>query len=357
MIETIIKAEVRGLTPYTLQDHPYRYKLNQNENPFGFPNELKEAFWQRVRDRDWARYPDFHLRQVTERLAEHAGVSPDMVLVGNGSNELIQVTLMVTLSRGDTVVIPTPTFTLYALLATVLGATPQSVMLRRGDFALPAKEIIAAAQAKQARAVVLCTPNNPTGNIHAEADVRQIIEACDGFVIVDEAYHEFCDQDFRALLDDYENVVLLRTFSKAWGLAGARLGYLLGPPALVREIAKAKLPYGLNIFSETAALIALDHRETMQEQVVEISRQRDLLFDALVKLEGVHPYPSQANFVLTRFDRPSAEVFAACLERGVLIRDVSHYPGLAGHLRLSVGTAEENEILLAVLETLAGARP
>jgi len=351
--ETIIKPEVRSLAPYTLQDHPYRYKLNQNENPFGFPNELKEAFWQRVRDRDWARYPDFHLRQVTERLAEHAGVSPDMVLAGNGSNELIQATLMVTLSHGDTVIIPTPTFTLYALLATVLGATPQSVMLRRGDFALPTEAVIAAAQAKQARVVVLCTPNNPTGNTHAEADVRRIIEACDGLVIVDEAYHEFCDQDFRSLLDEYENVVLLRTFSKAWGLAGARLGYLLGPPALVQEIAKAKLPYGLNIFSETAALVALDHREAMQEQVVEIGRQRDLLFDALAKLEGVHPYPSQANFVLTRFDQPSRKVFATCLEHGVLVRDVSHYPGLAGHLRLSVGTAKENAILLTALETLA----
>ncbi len=354
MTKTIIKPEVLGLTPYTLQDHAYRYKLNQNENPFGFPNELKEAFWQRVRDRNWARYPDFHLRHVTERLADHAGVSPDMVLVGNGSNELIQVALMVTVSHGDTIVIPTPTFTLYALLATVLGATPQTVMLRDGDFALPAAEIIAVAREKQARVVILCTPNNPTGNTHAEADIRRIIEACDGLVIVDEAYHEFCNQDLRSLLDDYENVVLLRTFSKAWGLAGARLGYLLGPPALVQEIAKAKLPYGLNIFSETAALVALDHREAMQEQVAEIGRQRDLLFGALSALEGAHPYPSQANFILTRFDRPSGEVFAACLENGVLVRDVSHYPGLAGHLRLSVGTAEENAILLASLEKLAG---
>jgi len=351
VIDQIIKPEVRGLTPYTLQEHTYRYKLNQNENPFGFPDGLKEEFWHRVRGRDWARYPSFYLRQITGRLAEHAGVSPDMVLVGNGSNELIQVTLMVTVSRGDSVVIPTPTFTLYALLTTVLGATPEIVMLRAGDFALPLEEVITRIRETQAKVVILCTPNNPTGNVYTEDDVRRVIEAGDALVVVDEAYHEFCGQDFRPLLDDYDNVVLLRTFSKAWALAGARLGYLLGPPALVREIAKAKLPYGLNIFSETAALVALDHLDVVQEHVAEICRQRASLFAALSELDGVYPYPSQANFVLTRFDRPPQEVFAACLDNGLLVRDVSHYPGLAGHLRLSVGTAEENALLLGALRT------
>jgi len=228
-MEAVIKPEVQQLTPYTLQEFPFRYKLNQNENPFGFPAELKDEFWRRVRDRDWARYPDFSLRQITERLAAKAGVSEDMVLVGNGSNELIQLTLMVTVTRGDTVTIPVPTFTLYRLLATVLGADPVTVMLGEGDFALPADEVIAAARRHESKIVVLCTPNNPTGNCYPEAAVRHIIEECGALVVVDQAYGEFCDQDLTPLLAEYENVVFLRTFSKALALAGARLGYLLGP--------------------------------------------------------------------------------------------------------------------------------
>jgi len=347
--ESIVKPEVRRLVPYTLKEHSYRHKLNQNENPFGFPDALKEEFWRRVRERDWARYPDFQLREITARIATHAGVSPDMVLVGNGSNELIQVMLMATVTRGDAVVIPTPTFTLYALLSTVLGAQPVTVMLRETDFALPVDKVIATARRHRAKVIVLCSPNNPTGNTYSLKSVRRIIEACNALVVLDEAYREFCDQDFRPLLDAYENVVLLRTFSKAWALAGARLGYLLASPALVHEIAKAKLPYSLNIFSETAALVALDHLDALKSQVAEIRHQRDTLFSALAELEGVHPYPSEANFILTRLKRPPSAVFETCLEYGLLVRDVSHYPGLAGHLRLSVGTAGENEALLRAL--------
>jgi histidinol-phosphate aminotransferase len=348
-VESIVKPEVRQLVPYTLREYSYRHKLNQNENPFGFPDGLKEEFWERVRGRDWARYPDFHLREITMRIAEHAGVSPDMVLVGNGSNELIQVTLMATVTRGDAVVIPTPTFTLYALLSTVLGAEPVTVMLRDNDFALPVDEVIAAANQHRAKVIVLCSPNNPTGNRHPLKAVRRLIEECEALVVLDEAYREFCDQDFRPLLDDYDNVVLLRTFSKAWALAGARLGYLIASGALVHEVAKAKLPYSLNVFSETAALVALDHLDALERQVAEIRHQRDTLFAALAEMEHVHPYPSEANFILTRLDRSPAAVFETCLKHGLLVRNVSQYPGLAGHLRLSVGTQEENESLLRAL--------
>lgn len=350
-MEAIIKPEVQQLTPYTLREFPFRHKLNQNENPFGFPAELKEEFWRRVRDRDWARYPDFYLRQITERLAAKTGVSEDMVLVGNGSNELIQLTLMVTVTREDTVTVPVPTFTLYRLLATVLGAEAVTVLLGEGDFALPAGEVIATARRRGSKIVVLCTPNNPTGNTYPEAAVRQIIEECGALVVIDQAYGEFCDQDLTPLLSEFDNVVFLRTFSKALALAGARLGYLLGPPALVREIAKAKLPYALNIFSETAALVALDHLDVLESQVAKIRHQRARLFAGLSALGGAHPYPSEANFILARFARPSTDIFAACLADGLLVRDVSSYPGLDGHLRLSVGTAEENELLLSTIRS------
>lgn len=345
-----IKPQVRALKPYTLKQYTHQIKLNQNENPFGFPDELKHEVWRRLHSRDWARYPDFYLRDITEGLAEYAGVSPDWVLVGNGSNELLQMILLATVTPGDRVIVPVPTFTLYHLQGIVMGATVLEPPLSEPHFSLPTDKIVELIQTDTPKVVVLCSPNNPTGNTHPIERIRPIIEAATtSLVLLDEAYVEFSAQNLRSLLDEYENVALLRTFSKAWALAGARVGYLIAPPQLIQEINKIKLPYGLNILSETAALVALEHKARLHQQVTEIIRQRQQLFEALQALPGVHPYPSQANFILCRFDRSTKEVFEACLEAGILIRDVSYYPGLEGHLRISVGTETENAALMEAL--------
>ncbi len=345
-----VKPEVRALSPYTLKLHEYRIKLNQNENPFGFPEALKEEVWRRLRDRDWARYPDFYLREITQGLADYAGVPADWVLAGNGSNELLQMTFLATLARDDHVLAPVPTFSLYRLQGVAMGATVLEPRLPAPHFSLPTDEIVELIRSHRPKVVVLCSPNNPTGNTQPIESVRPIVEASTaGLVLLDEAYVEFADQDYRPLLDEYENVALLRTFSKAWALAGARVGYIIGHPRLIEQISKVKLPYGLNILSETAALVALEHRDLLFQTVAEIVRLREHLFQALLTLPGVHPYPSQTNFILCRFDHPTDKVFEACLRAGILIRDVSHYPGLAGHLRISVGTAEENAALIEAL--------
>lgn len=345
-----IRPEVRSLKAYSLKHRSADVKLNQNENPFGFPDQLKDEVWEQLRQRDWARYPDFYLRAITQGVADLAGVPADWVLVGNGSNELLQMALLATLARSDRIVVPTPTFTLYRLQATAMGATVAEPALAAPDFALPVDEIVALIRRHNPQVVVLCSPNNPTGNVHAERDVRTIAEAlADGLLLLDEAYFEFSHQDFRPLLDDYANVALLRTFSKAWGLAGARVGYMLARPELITQIAKIKLPYGLNVLSETAARVALQHPDIVREHVGQIVIERERLQAALDALPGVRAYPSQANFILCRFERATDEVFDACLHAGILIRDVSHYPGLAGHLRISVGTPEQNAVLFRTL--------
>lgn len=345
-----IKPEVRALSPYTLKLHEYQIKINQNENPFGFPENLKEEVWRRLRDRDWARYPDFYLREITQGLADYAGVPPDWVLAGNGSNELLQMTFLATLARGDRIVVPVPTFSLYRLQGVAMGATVLEPRRPAPHFTLPADEIVELIRSHAPKVVVLCSPNNPTGNTHPIESVRPIIEASTaGLVLLDEAYVEFADENYGSVLDEYEHVALLRTFSKAWALAGARIGYIIAHPQLIEQIGKVKLPYGLNVLSETAALVALEHQDLLFEQVAEIIKQRERLFDALQSLPGVHPYPSHANFILCRFDQPTDAVFDACLEAGILIRDVSHYPGLQGHLRISVGTPEENAALVQAL--------
>ncbi len=353
-----VKPEVRALAAYTLRQYEYRHKLNQNENPFGYPEDLKAKVLERVARADWARYPSFDLAELRAKLAAHGSVTPEMVLVGNGSNELIYVTLAATLSRGDSVVIPVPTFTLYRLLSRVMGAAVHEVLMRPADdFALPVDEVIETARRVQAKVVVLCSPNNPTGTPYPAGAVRRIAAESGALVLVDEAYREFSGQDFRPLLDEFDNVVLLRTFSKAMAMGGLRVGYALMRPELAREVHKAKLPYALNLFSEAAALVALEHFESHFVPLIEAIRQeRERLYRALQEVPGLQVYPSAANFLLVRCEaRPAREVFEYLVEEhGILVRDVSAYPALAEHLRISVGTPAENEALLEALRALLG---
>ena len=345
------RPEVRSIGAYSLEPRETRIKLNQNENASGFPDALKAAVWERVRGRDWARYPDFHHVELTRRLAQHAGAPESWTLVGNGSNELLQMTLLATVGRGDHVIVPVPTFTLYKLQASAMGATVHTPLLRpEMGFALPADEIIDLARRVQARAIVLCSPNNPTGTLYDEPTLRRIIESVDGLVLLDEAYREFSGTDMRGLLDDYDNVVLFRTFSKALAMAGIRIGYCIARPELAAEIGKVKLPYAVNILSEAVTLVALDRPDLFAPTIAQAQAERERVMTALAALPGVHPYPSAANFILARFDAGAESVFNYLLNESILIRDVSHYPGLKNHLRMSIGLPHENTALLDSLQ-------
>ena len=310
---------------------------------------------RRVGEADWARYPSFNLDRLRERIAAHAGVEPAMVLPGNGSNELIYVALATTLTQNDHMVVPVPTFSLYKLLGRVMGATVHEVQMRPVDnFALPADEIIETAQASDAKVVIICTPNNPTGTAYDVQAVRRVVAESGALVLIDEAYREFGEQDFAPLLDEFDNVVLLRTFSKAMAMGGLRVGYAITNSSLATEIHKAKLPYALNLFSETAAIVALEHYDQFVPAIETLKQERRRVYRSLKSIAGLHIYPSDANFFLVRFDRSTEEVFHYLLDEcGILIRDVSHYPGLAGHLRLSLGTPEENDLLIEGLTRLS----
>lgn len=344
------KPEVRAISAYHLEPRETPIKLNQNENAEGFPRAIKEEVWQRVAERDWARYPDFHLREITQRLAAHAGVPEDWVLVGNGSNELLQMALLTTIGRGDHIIVPLPTFTLYRLQSAVMGATVHTPLMRSDDdFAFPVGEVVDLARRHVARAIVVCSPNNPTGTAYAEADIRRVIEATPGLVLLDEAYREFNRQDLSPLVRDYDNVVIFRTFSKALAMAGVRVGYCVARPEMAAQIGKVKLPYALSILSEAVTLVSLDHSELFAPTIDAAIQQRERLLAELPRLPGFTVYPSAANFVLVHTEQGAARVFEHLLADGILVRDVSHYPGLADHLRFSVGTAAENDALLASL--------
>lgn len=349
-----IKPAVRGMKAYTLTPHTYRYKMNQNENPLGYPLELKAQVMERVLAQDWARYPDFDLVELTEALATHLGVEAAQVLVGNGSNEIIYNTMAVTVRDGDSVVIPVPTFSVYKLVATVMGATVREPMMRPDTlFALPADEVIQQAKAHQARLVVLCTPNNPTGRSIPIEEIRRICREVPSLVLIDEAYQEFSSQNLLGLVAEFPNVILLRTFSKAMALGGMRVGYCVTNAALAHEIHKGKLPYALNAFSEAAAVVALQNMPLFQAEVDQILYERDRLYAKLQSLGFVHPIPSDANFMIARFDGFTPQkVFQHLLERGILVRDISTNVGLGEYLRLSVGAPQENDALIESLREM-----
>jgi histidinol-phosphate aminotransferase len=341
-----VKPQVLKVPAYTLRAYEAEIKLNQNENPFDFPEDLKEEVFRRFRRRQWSRYPDFVPDSLKLRLAEFVGWHPEGVLVGNGSNELLQVTLMVLIKSRTRVAIPSPTFTVYRLIANVLGASVVGIALDP-DLSYNVGALISQSRESGAGVLILNNPNNPTGSVLEEASLKRILEEFPGYVVLDEAYYEFCGHTGLRLLAGYPRLIITRTFSKAMGMAGLRIGYLMAHPDLAAQISKAKLPYNVNQFSLTAAEVALEDR--FRPAIEAVLKERDRLGKELGEMPGLKVYPSEANFFLVEVPIAPRALFDDLYGQGILIRDVSSYPMLAKCLRISVGTREENDRLLSAL--------
>jgi histidinol-phosphate aminotransferase len=349
-----VKPAVRDIRAYTLAAREAPVKVNQNENPWDVPESLKRRVLDRALARPWCRYPDFDPRELTEALARFAGWRPDGVLAGNGSNELIEALMLVTVAPGTRVVIPEPTFTLYALLTGILGGEAVRVPLT-DQLQYDVSALVESRRRTEAAVTVVCSPNNPTGTSLSRAALERLCRATDGLVVLDEAYHEFSGETAVPLLERHPNLVVFRTFSKALALAGLRVGYLLASPELVREVNKARLPYNLNFFTQTAALAVLEEHDLLQERVGRLVEERERLLERLADVPGVRPWPSKANFLLVELLAASPRaVFEALHRRGVLVRDVSSYPMLSRCLRVSVGTPDENDTFLHALGAALG---
>jgi histidinol-phosphate aminotransferase len=349
----LIKPAVRAQSAYSLSAPAARRKLNQNESPWDVPPALKREVLAAAEGAAWHRYPEFAPPELLAALAEHYGWTPEGVLLGNGSNELIQATLATTLETGDVVVAPAPTFSLYRLLTGVLGGRYRPVPLGP-DFAYDLDALVETAARERARVVVLNSPNNPTGSALPQGAVERLLEETGALVVCDEAYQEFGGPTALPLLRESSRVVVLRTFSKALGMAGLRFGLALAHPAVTRELAKGKLPYNVNVVTLAAAAAALRHRDELSERVRLIIEQRGRLTARLSALPALAVYPSAANFVLIRCLRhPAREVFRRLLEEdGILVRDVSSGSELAQCLRISVGTAEDVDAVADALERI-----
>ena len=261
---------------------------------------------------------------------------------------------MVTMAPGKRVLISEPTFLLYQQIATVLGGEVESVPLT-SSLQYDSEALLKAVEVAQPDVTIICSPNNPTGCVLEDDALSALLKASRGLVIVDEAYHEFSEHTVVPLLQEHKNLIVLRTFSKAMGLAAMRIGYLLGAPQLVTEIRKAVLPYNLNVFSQTVAEVAVEMYEgELLPLVKTIITERERLFAELSAIEGLDPIASKANFMIVRTVVEPRKLFGELLARDILVRDVSGYPMLKDYFRFNVGTPEENDRLIQSLNEIMG---
>ena len=345
----LIRREIQHITEYTLKQYPCRIKLNQNENPYELPPEIKHEILQRLAALRWSRYPPFVPQEQIELLASFAGWKKDGTLLGNGSNDLLQLIFTCALERGRSVVISQPTFTLYKLLGQSLGATVHEVPMLK-LFAFDIERLIDVTNGTGARLLVLCSPNNPTGTCLSRQEVVRILESTNALVVLDEAYVQFARESQVSLLQQYDRLVVLQTFSKAMGAAGLRFGYALLSPELACHLNKVKLPYSVNVFTLTAAEVLVARWHMIKGWIEKIVAERESLREEMRKLPTLRTYESGANFLLFEsLEKPSKHLFTSLLEQGILIRDVSSYPMLERGLRVSIGMPDENKEFLSAL--------
>ncbi len=346
-----IRPAVRDRSEYIV-DMPegIDVKLNQNESPFDLPAGLKQELLDAHAQVEMNRYPSEQPEALRHALAEYDGVDPDQILVGNGSNEITYTFGLAFLDPGDPVVLPRPMFSLYEKVMRLQEAD-LTIVPPQDDFGFDADALATAAAETDAVLTILTTPNNPTGLAMTLDELEQVVTASSGFVVIDEAYVEFNPEGTAIdLLERHPNVLILRTLSKGFGLAGARLGYLLAHPAVVTELMKARLPFMVDRFAEQTALAVLRRPDLIEDRVSRIEASITTLTETLQAMEGVEVVPSQANFVVFTTPLPADTLQDRLADRGVLVRNMGGYPELEGYLRVSAGTEEENNAFLDALD-------
>jgi len=340
------RSEVTREKGYRLESHPEAIKLNQNELPYDLSADLKEELLGRIKALPFQRYPLPQPLRLQKRLAELLKVVPEQIQFSNGSNVMIQALLVATSLKGKVMILE-PTFSVYEIEAKLLGNRVIKAPLNR-DFSLPTKKILAAIRKHKPKIIFLSNPNAPTGNLFPREDLLKIIKASPCLVVVDEAYVQFSRQSLISELPNFPNLVVLRTFSKGFGLGGVRVGYLVANPEVSAQVAKILLPYCVSSISEEVAHFVLDHAKHFEGIIAEVLKERDKMLAAMRAMKGIEAFETQSNFILFR-SRDAQACFRHLLKRGVLTRDVSNKFHLKHCLRVSVGTPEENRIFLGAL--------
>ncbi len=347
--ETLIRPEILALHAYHVPPASGMIKLDAMENPYHLPLALRDEIARLVADAAINRYPDAGAHQLKADIRRVTNLPEGMdVLLGNGSDEIIQLLAMAVAKPGATILSVEPSFVMYKMIATFVGMRYVGVPLAQ-DFSLDLPAMLEAIKREQPALVFLAYPNNPTGNLFDAAAIKQIILAAPGLVVVDEAYYAFARDSFIPQLAQYENLLVMRTFSKL-GMAGLRLGFLAGSQAWLAQLEKLRLPYNVGVLPQLVAAKLLEHHAVLLAQAQNIKQERTMLLAALAAISGVKTYPSEANFILLRVAK-ATQIFEGLKQRGVLIKNLNGgHPALMDCLRVTVGTPEENQAFVAALQ-------
>lgn len=340
-IENMLRPNIKNLKPYSSARDEYtgeaRVFLDANENPFNNP---------------YNRYPDPHQRKLKSKIAEIKDVNPGNIFLGNGSDEAIDIVLRAFCEPGiDNIISISPTYGMYQVAADINNVEVRKVLLTP-DFQLDTKALLNSID-KNSKIIFICSPNNPTGNCFYEEDIRVILDAFAGIVVIDEAYIDFApNKSLLPKLSNYPNLIILQTFSKAWGMAGIRLGMAFAKESIINVFSKIKYPYNVNILTQEKALEQLADNSNMQKWVDELLDEREKMISALQAMSLVREiYPTDANFVLIKVNNPGS-IYNYLVENKIIIRDRSNVALCEGCLRLTIGTPNENKMLLNALNTI-----
>ncbi len=337
---------LRDVSPYESPQLEAAARLNSNECPYPLPEGFRNALAEAVRSLPLNRYPDREAKRLRERIAEHSGHAVEGTWVANGSNEVIQQLLLAYGGPGRKTLVFEPTYALHERIAWITHG--ELVRLRLdGPFTLGSGDVAAAADEKP-DVVFVCSPNNPTGNAQPVWAVEELAESTDALIIVDEAYIEFGGEPANGLIATHPNVAVARTFSKAFALAGARIGYCLAAPEVIDDLRRVRLPYHVSAITQAAGLVALDHVKEAMALLDAVRRERDRIVDALASIHGVEAFHSDANFVLFRPPGDARRVWQGLLDHGVLVRDLTEV--IPNALRVTAGTTDEVDRFLKALE-------
>lgn len=352
-----LRKDLRQFEPYRSPDAAYTIKMDANESPYDLPMKVRQALAEALLSGSGLNlYPDSDADALRDQTAVYLGVERDNLVMGAGSDEMIQIIIQAFVHPGDTVLYPDPSFGMYKIFTQIAGGKPTPFPLDQ-NFDVPTDPLIHQLHAAQPKVLFLCSPNNPTGNAMPCIQVETVLQAFDGVVVVDEAYGEFAEASVLPLLSRYPHLIVLRTFSKALGMAGLRVGYSVSGEGLTRQLMKVKPPYNLNSFSQQAAGLVLDALDTIGPRIAQIREDRERLYSTLAPMPYLTVYPSQANFLLIRvnppvdagIEDPARDVYEALLAEGILTRPYFGHPRLGDCLRVTIGRPEENQALYQAL--------
>jgi len=352
MIEEIEKKSLKSIEPYKYIKAEYDIKLDANESQFNLSETVREKLYKYINDEFNANfYPNSDCDCLREAIAQYCNAAADDIVVGAGSDQLIDIIYKAFLNLGEKVVVPYPTFSMYELTARIYGGIPVRVGLKAGEeYKYDVPKFIQTIKTEKAKIAFICSPNSPTGNNLSIEEIKQIIKSCpETLIVVDEAYGEFTNQTAIPLTKEFDNLIILKTFSKAFGIAAARVGYSVSCSQTANILNKVKPPYNVATLSQIVAQSVMEDYAENNKRIQEIVKQRELLFAELSKISGIKVFPSESNFLLIKVE-DSKRVYKALLDNRILVINFGEKEDLENCLRISVGLEWQNRLIVDSLQ-------